>query len=476
MTPLLSFAPTQGLARRAVRGLALAAGIAVFSMGGASPALAAPDARIEAQIRPNFGGLINPPLRSSHKPSQWAKPVRPPHRPPRPYGPYAPQGGYLSSVVVDCADPALGPYPLSDALWALADGGVLFVRARGGICRETLYIDRPVTIVGEGAPAFGGGEAQPARLAPAAGAPCIRVAPGTRGVELRDLVIESGQGGRSACIEAVDAEVALVGSYVRYSGEAVAIFASGGRLVARDTTIEARSNDAAVLADTATLDFTRVRIAADTRGLDITPAAGESRLTQVGVIAEGGSLPGSTGVTVRGLRSGGGKLVVRNSYIGGFITGVYVDRGARLDLVRSRIRARRGIISDWGEVAVRESAVWGDEYGGYFAGGAPVIEYNRFGGPRGGLLFEGQTRPTLQPNHLYASDACDPYGYGQGLYCQPARQAPYGLFASPMELSGAPYGGGYGWAYDGYDRAYQSYGPPQPFAPAPLPPPRRGLR
>lgn len=456
----------------ALAAAALAAGVAL-------PAQAYPDARVDALIRPNFGGLINPPLRSTYKPGHWTKPSPKPSKPRYPYplpGHYPPQGGFLPSLIVDCADPALGPYPISDALWALADGGVLFIRARGGVCRETVYIDRPVTIIGEGAPAFGGAEAQPARLSAPAGAPCIRVAPGTRGVELRDLVIESDQGGRSACIEAVNAEVALVGSYVRYAGEAAAIFASGGRLIARDSTIEARTNDAAVLADTATLDFTRVRIAADTRGLDITPAAGESRLTQVGILAEGGNLPGSTGVTVRGLRSGGGKLVVKNSYVGGFITGLYVDRGAKLELVRSRVRARRGIISDWGEVVVRESAIWGDEYGGYFAGGAPVIEHNRFGGPGGGLILDNQARPSLQPNYLYSTNGCDPYGYGQGLYCQPATAAPPGVFAAPQDSYGA-YGGGqpgHGWANDGYDRAYETYGAPQPYV-VPTQPPRRGL-
>lgn len=453
--------------------LAAALGLALL----AGPVQAYPDAKVDAQIRPNFGGLITPPLRSPYRPAPWTKPSHKPkhhHRPP-PHAPYPQAGGYLNSLSIDCADPTLGPYPISDALWALADGGVLFIRARGGVCRETVYIDRPVTIIGEGTPAFATGQAsQPARLSAPAGAPCIRLAPGTRGVEIRDLIIESDQAGRSACIEAVDAELALVGSYVRYGGEAAAIFVSGGRLIARQTTIEARTNDAAVLADTTILDFSQVRIAADVRGLDLTPAAGESRLTQVGVVAEGGALPGSTGITVRGLRSGGGKLVVRNSYVGGWITGLYVDRGAKLELIRSRVRARRGIISDWGEVVVRESAVWGDEYGGYFAGGAPVIEHNRFGGPRGGLVFDSQARPSLSPNYLYAPEGCDPYGQPQGLYCLPLAAAPPLAFATPEAYGQPAYGGqAYGWSHDGYDRGYQADGSPVPIA-AP-PPPRRGF-
>lgn len=456
----------------------IGAACALLALALGAPAQAYPDARVDAQIRPNFGGLITPPLRSPYRPNQWRKPDHKPKRPhPHPSRPHPPlQGGYLNSLSIDCADPNLGPYPVSDALWALADGGVLFIRARGGVCRETLYIDRPVTIIGEGVSAFANGaDAQPAKLAPAAGAPCIRVAPGTRGVEIRDLVIEADQGGRSACIEAVDAEIALVNTYVRYAGEAAAIFVSGGRLIGRQSTIEARTNDAAVLVDTATLDFAQVRIAADVRGLDITPAAGESRLLQVGVVAEGGTLPGSTGVTVRGLRSGGGKLVVRNSYVGGWITGLYVDRGAKLELVRSRVRARRGIISDWGEVVVRESAIWGDEYGGYFAGGAPVIEHNRFGGPRGGLLFDSQTRPALAPNYLYATDQCDPYAQPQGLYCQSFGAGPLQAFSAPDAYGQPAYGGqAYGWSHDGYERGYQMDGAPVALPPPP-PPRRRGV-
>lgn len=457
---------------------ALCAGLGL-TLAAPAPAQAYPDARVDAQIRPNFGGLITPPLRSPYRPNQWRKPDHKPTRAhPHPGRGHPPaRGGYLNSLSIDCADPKLGPYPVSDALWALADGGVLFIRARGGVCRETLYIDRPVTIIGEGSPAFATGpEPQPARLAPPAGAPCIRVAPGTRGVEIRDMVIEADQGGRSACIEAVDAEIALVNTYVRYAGEAAAIFVSGGRLVGRQSTIEARTNDAAVLVDTATLDFTQVRIAADVRGLDITPAAGESRLLQVGVVAEGGTLPGSTGITVRGLRSGGGKLLVRNAYIGGWITGLYVDRGAKLELVRSRVRARRGIISDWGEVVVRESAIWGDEYGGYFAGGAPVIEHNRFGGPRGGLMFDSQTRPALAPNYLYATDLCDPYTQPQGLYCQSFGAGPLQAFAPPDAYGQAAYGpSAYGWSMDGYERGYQLDGAPMALPPPPPPARRRGI-
>ena len=53
--------------------------VLALSLGG--PAQAYPDARVDAQIRPNFGGLITPPLRSPYRPNQWRKPDHKPKRP-----------------------------------------------------------------------------------------------------------------------------------------------------------------------------------------------------------------------------------------------------------------------------------------------------------------------------------------------------------------------------------------------------------
>ena len=219
-----------------------AAGAALLLFSAAGSAQAFPDqaAGIDAQIRPNFGGLITPPVRPRYRPDRYQ---------PRGYRPYRPgRGGYYSSqrtemsISVDCDAPArydsygpgqggqggqgggqyggppsngdqfggngggnggqsssgqYTPSPVADALLRLADGGTLYLR---GTCRETLWIEHPVTIAGQGHSIFDEVTAATATIAPPEGSSCVKIAPGTQGVELRDLVLTTDKGGRAACV------------------------------------------------------------------------------------------------------------------------------------------------------------------------------------------------------------------------------------------------------------------------------------
>ncbi|CAN5501401.1 hypothetical protein BH10PSE5_BH10PSE5_17850 [soil metagenome] len=470
---------------KALRRLAgLGAAVAcVLSLGVAGEAQALPDAKIDQQIRPNFGILLAPPLRHTYRPGPWK-----PRRGAGGYGSggygYGSSGGgygnggypaggrrplYLDSITVDCADTRGGPHQLADAIDNLADNGVLYIRSRGGVCRETLEIDHPVIIAGEGTPAFGNVGSGVAKLSPPDGAPCIRIAPGVKGVEIRDLTIEASQGGRSACIEAQDADLALIRSSVRYQGDASAIFVQGGSLIIRNSVIEARTNDAAIMADSVAVDIQQARISADVRGLDITPAPGQSRLVQVGVISPGPGLPGSTAITVRDQRSGAGSLLIANSVIRNWVTGVYVDRGADVELVHNRIiRVRRGVLSDYGKVRVRQNAIAADEYGAYFSGGRPEVGGNRFIGA--GMSYERGVEPITEPNYVYSSQGCG-YRMPPGAYCRPMTEAPRAI----TDETGFDSSGRYGWEVDGYERGFQRDGMPQPRAYVPPPAPRRPM-
>ena len=461
---------------KALRRLAgLGAAVAcVMTLGAAGEARALPDAKIDQQIRPNFGILLAPPLRHTYRPGPW--------KPRRGNGGYGYGNGgygnsgygnggypggnrrplYLDSITVDCADNRGGGSQLADAIYNLADNGVLYIRSRGGVCRETLEIDHPVIIAGEGPPAFGNVGSGVAKLSPPDGSPCIRIAPGVKGVEIRDLVIESNHGGRSACIEAQDADVALIRSSVRYQGDASAIFVQGGSLIMRNSIVEARTNDAAILADGAAVDIQQSKISADVRGLDITPAPGQSRLVQVGVISPGPGLPGSTAITVRDQRSGAGSLLIANSVIRNWVTGVYVDRGAEVELSRNRIiRVRRGVVSDYGRVRVRQNAIAADEYGAYFAGGRPEVGGNRFIGA--GMSYERGVEPVTEPNYVYSSQGCG-YRMPPGAYCRPMIEAPRAI----TDETGFDASGRYGWEIDGYERGYSRDGAPT--ARPPIPP------
>src|SRR5579872_1970844 len=135
---------------RALKPLLIAslAAFAAFAAWGAAAVSAAafPDAQVDAELKPNFRALIYPPIHR-HERYRYVRPsslYRPAH--PELY-PYAAPAAALD-LTVDCADPRGGPHPLSDALYFLAPGGTLHVRA-GAACTDSLYIDKPVVIVGE---------------------------------------------------------------------------------------------------------------------------------------------------------------------------------------------------------------------------------------------------------------------------------------------------------------------------------------
>jgi len=500
--------------------LALAAATAVGLGLTASPGpvSAMPEAQVDQQIRPNFGGLINPPLKPRYRPDKW----RPGKykwgkRPRRPNGTYYPDNipypRDQAVAVVDCGNgsyiagstgqaetlrggppPSNGngysngngggygngsggyddgyyqegsPTPVSDALQTLEDGGIVYIRGAAA-CKETIVVENPVIIAGEGASIFSESQYTSATITPDAGMACIRIASGVKGVELRDLTFKTQNGGRMPCIEAWDAEVALVRTTVEYWGDASAVYASGGKVIMRDSVIEAKSWDPAVLIEGAVIDIARSRISGEAGGLDLTPGNGESRLEQVGIMARGGETPGDVGLLVRGLRSGTGTLTVRNITACGWNTGLHLERGAVVDIARSRIcDAQRGVISAGASLTVRESAIGAREIGAYISSGRARFTQNRFyGGGRPAYAEPGATLE-LQDNWVYWDSECWRARFDRGLYCMSSRNLPTSL----RERGG--WSGGYrrGWEGDGYEFGYQRDGAPVALPPEKAPPP-----
>jgi hypothetical protein len=499
---------------------AVAAGLAI----AAPPALAFPDAKVDQQIRPNFGGLITPPLKPRHRPDRWK--ARRHHGGWRGTGVaptyYDETGDYVRTAtvaVVDCSgavapattaaapsdsyaadstasttgaddtgyapeDEAAGDYgsggppaggeytSVNDALRDLADNGTLYIR--GGVaCRETIYIEHPVVIAGEGASVFSGANPQPATIAPPPGAPCVSIAEGVKGVELRDLNLTTQQAGGKSCIAAFDSDLALVRTTVSYWGDASAVYVAGGRLILRDSAIEAKSWDPAVLVEGGTIDLARSKIAAEASGLDLTPGNGESRLDQVGVVARGGETPGDVGILVRGLRSGTGTLTIRNAVVCGWTTGLHLERGAQVDVARSRIcDSQRGVISAGTSLSVRESAIGARDVGAYAAGGRASFTRNRFYGGGRAAYAEPGAILELQDNWVYSDGDCWRQRYDRGLYCVSSRNLPGSL----RDNSGWSDRRRRGWDADGYDSGFQRDGAPNALPPAqpPAPPKKRG--
>ncbi|MBI1406863.1 MAG: hypothetical protein GC145_12130 [Caulobacter sp.] len=467
--------------RLPLRLMLAAATAAGLAFGAAETAVALPDAKVDQQIRPNFGGLINPPLRPHYRPERWKpsryrwgrRPYRPGYQPRRP----GYDDGYYDDYprdqmvgVVDCGDPQAGPTPISDALQGIADNGILYIRG-GAACHETIIVQYPVVIAGEGSSIFSGADVAPATIMPAAGNACIRIAAGVKGVELRDLNFKTEQGGRMPCIEAWDAEVALVRTNVEYWGDASALYASGGRVIMRDSVIDARSWDPAVLIEGAVIDIARSKIAGEAGGLDLTPGNGESRLDQVGIIARGGETPGDVGLLLRGLRSGTGTMSLRNVVVCGWTTGLHLERGAQVDMSRSRIcNSQRGVISAGASLNVRESAIGAREIGAYIASGRASFTHNRFyGGGRPAYAEPGAVLE-MNDNWVYWDRDCWRERFDAGLYCVSSRTLPGSLRDENSWSSGYRRG----WEGDGYDRGFQRDGSPIALPPEAPPKKKRG--
>jgi hypothetical protein len=273
------------------------------------------------------------------------------------------------------------------------------------------------------------------------------------------------------CIEAWDAEVALVRVNVEYWGDASAVYASGGRVIMRDSVIDAKSWDPAVLIEGGVIDIARTKISGEAGGVDLTPGNGDSRLDQVGIIARGGETPGDVGLLVRGLRSGTGTMTIRNVVVCGWNTGLHLERGANVNIARSRLcDAQRGIISAGASLTVTESAIGAREIGVYAGSGRTKVSRSRFyGGARPGYAEPGAVLE-LEDNWVYSDSDCLRARYDRGLYCITSRALPGSLRERGWS------GGGYrrGWESDGYDYGFQRDGAPMPLPPEQPPKVKRG--
>lgn len=444
-----------------------AAGAALVLSAFAGAAEAYPDraAGVDSQIRPNFGGLIQPPVRPQWRPDRrrgpgkGGKPPLPPKRD-------------QYNIAVDCSIETESGTPINDALRRLADYGKLYI---SGTCHETVEIMHPAILIGEGASVFDEGSPRLATIAPLDGDACILIGDGVEAVEIRDLILTTEKGGRSACVESYGANVALVRSKVIYWGDAPAVFASGGKLILRESVIDGRTWDAAVVADGSLVEIFRTRISGEETGVDLTLADGESSIRESGIMYRSAAAPSGVGVLVRGQRSGSGVLSVENSVVCGWRNGVNIDRGGIVNIKRSRLcRNQVGIVSD-GELSLLESAIGAKDVGVYVASGRATILRNRFYDWTRTPIWISQGRPVIsgegpevEANWAYfgAPPNCWDRVWDDGVYCKTYATLPPGIRdESVFDNRYRDW-----WEADGYDRGYIRDGAPTIILPRPTPP------
>lgn len=465
---------------------ALAAAAACGTAGAASAyADATPAARVDAQIRPNFGYLLRPALRrhqyercryrlrscrssrsraGSYPPQPYPDPnyQDPNYQDPSYQDPnYPPQGGYgrEETIRVDCGRVAQpGFNPMADALQRIAPGGVIYVRAGGGACNESIYITQPVTIVGEGIPAFATGpNPQPAALAPPQGRPAILIDEGVKGVEIRDLIIECRQARDSACIETYNADVALTRVQVRYQGNASAIYASGGRLLLRESDVTANTYDPAIVADGVMAQISDTVIRGESVGLDITLGGqSESLISNVGILGIASTDPTARpefGLMVHGARESSSTLKVDYTTVRGWRTGVWIGRGADVRVEHMRVGGASVGFASGGTLNLSQSLIGGADSGVYVFGGRARLH--------GVVVHEFSRTPVFADNGAILEDtdvwifpsSCGSSYARSRWSCRNATQLPPS-YRDDAAINHGPWG----WS----DQGYRSLGPPKP--------------
>ena len=410
------------------------AALAVVSLAlGVAPEAAmagSPDAKIDQQIRPCFGLLLEPNLSTGCRVKHYRKPK------PR-YGTgYGPSRGRYRTWV-DC-DQAY-PGEAGEVLDRLYEGDTLTLRSRGGgACVDSLNVTKSVTIVADGyAPTRG----RPILVAPT-GQPCIRIAAGVQYVVIEGLGIDALRAGSASCITGRATELALKNVVVRYDGDASALDLGESRLEASNVTFIGRTRQAVVKA-TGAIMADNVEVAATAIGAAF-EAGEDSRIRDFRVIRLGdwtGSSRSrnSAGFVLAGMNRS--QLVqIEGLYVDGFSRGVYVGGGDETTLLRPVVRD-----SDWAvvvenaDVRVLEGKLEATDVGVYVGSGTVYAADNAIAGVmRAGLFADNGAQVRARDNRVYARPGgCEALitGYFDGkLTCQPWFEGPE-LFRTPRDRS-----------------------------------------
>lgn len=411
--------------------------VAVLSLGlAAAPAvaLASPDAKVDQQIRPCFGLLLEPNL------SKGCRTAYRPKAKPCPRGSISVRGRCQAAQPVvrrdiDC-DYAY-PGQVSDTLSRLYDGDVLTLTStEGGACVETLNITQSVTIVVRD---YTPARDRPILVAPA-GQPCIRIAPGVGYVVLEGLGIDALRAGKASCITGRATELALKGVTVRYSGEGSALDVEDSRIELQDTAFIGRTRQPVVKA-TGEIMASNVEIAATAIG-GAFETSGDSRLRDIRIVRLGdwtGSARtrNSAGFVIAGMNRQ--QLVkIEGLYVDGFSRGIYVGGGDETTLLNPVVRD-----SDWAVVLenanlqIRGGDLEAIDVGIYAASGVVFASNNRIHRVmRSGIYADAGGKVRSVDNRVFARPGgCEALvkGHFNGeLTCRPWYEAPE-VFRSPRD-------------------------------------------
>jgi hypothetical protein len=425
-------------------------GLAMFISGlAAEPVQAQASARVDSQIRPCFGLLIEPNL------SKGCGGVRRPVR-------RAPvrRGGRLPPLPFINCDTAY-PGQVSEVAAQLYPGDTLTLSStEGRACVDSLNITQAITIVADSS--YQPGLGAPLLIAPP-DKPCISIGRGVEYVVLVGLMIQAERAGRESCIVGTATELALDGVVIRYSGDGSALDVSNSRVEMRNTGFIARSTTAAVKVS-GTLVARDVTVAATALGFAFEPAA-DSTLSNLKIVRLGdwtGSsrTRNSAGLILSGMNRS--QLIQASDIsVDGFSRGIYIGGGDEIVLDRAKVtNSDWAILLEGSTLTLRDAELEAADVGLYVATGqANMSDSKIVGVMRSGVFAERGGQVRSRDNRVYPREGgCSALssGYFDGaLTCRPWFEAPEvyrsaserqrGLFASwwdfgpaPVDLSTAP--------------------------------------
>lgn len=439
---------------RLSRLLAIVAMLTLGLVAAPETALASPDAKIDQQIRPCFGLLLEPNLSQGCK-VRYAKPkpcargyyrvrgkcVAGSNNGGGNGGGYGPGAGRYVSRDINCDDAY--PGQVNDTLARLYDGDtVTLTSTTGGACVESLNITQSVTIVVRD---YTPTQGRPILIAPA-GQPCIKIAPGVAYVVLEGLSIEASRAGQASCITGRATELALKSVIVRYDGEGSALDVTDSRIELSNAVFIGRTRQPVVRA-TGQLTAADVEIAATAVGGSF-ETSGDSRLrdiriTRLGDWSGSSRTRNSAGFVLSGMNRQ--QLVkIDGLYVDGFSRGIYISGGDETTLLRPVVRD-----SDWAvtlegaDLRVLEGQLEAVDVGLYADSGTLYAADNKIVGVmRAGLYAEKGAQIRARDNRVFARPGgCEALVTGyfdDALTCQPWFEAPE-IFRTPRDRARLDY-------------------------------------
>ena len=410
--------------------------VAVLTLGfAAAPAvaLASPDAKIDQQIRPCFGLLLEPNLSNGCKVRYKPKPCA------RGYyrvrgkcvagngGGPRPGGGRYVSREINC-DYAY-PGQVNDTLARLYDGDTITLTSREGrACVESLNITQSITIVVRD---YTPGLGRPILVAPT-GQPCLRIAPGVGYVVIDGVGFESLRAGEASCIVGRATELALKGVTVRYDGSGSALQIEDSRVELIETVFIGRTRKPVVRA-TGEIMASNVEIAATAVGANF-ETSGDSRMKDVRITRLGdwsGSdrTRNSAGFVLSGMNRE--QLVqIDGLYVDGFSRGIYIAGGDETTLLRPVVRdSDWAVLTEDSDVRVLDGQLEAVDVGLYVDSGTLNAANNKIVGVmRAGLYAEKGAQIRARDNRVFARPGgCEALVTGyfdDALTCRPWFEAP----------------------------------------------------